>query len=100
MKKVLFLALGLLVAGTMYADKKCCKDKSSCSKSEAKHCSHDEAKAEGSEAAAGEMHACCKKSMAAGGKACCAKGGAHSEAAPQAAPQDSKAPARDDAPKR
>jgi hypothetical protein len=87
MKKVLLLSLSLFVAGTMFADKKCCKDKESCKK-EAKSCSKDEKKPcckKGTEASVtaatevaapaapvAEMHACCKKSVAAGGKACCA----------------------------
>jgi hypothetical protein len=60
MKKILLVALTLFVAGTMYADKKCCKDKASCSKKEA-CASKTEAKA-------------CSKD-AAGGKSCCKKGG-------------------------
>ena len=79
MKKILFIALALIVTGTAFADKKCCKDKASCKKeASSKSCSHD-AKAEGTAAVnaapAEETHACCKKSAAAGGKACCAKGG-------------------------
>ena len=84
MKKVILLSLSLFIAGTMFADKKCCKDKASCSKKEAKaSCSKDEKKAcckkssEGSTvsadmAATSEAHACCKKKIAEGGKACCA----------------------------
>ncbi|MCC7030134.1 MAG: hypothetical protein IT257_07510, partial [Chitinophagaceae bacterium] len=32
MKKIVILALALFVSGTMFADKKCCKDKKSCKK--------------------------------------------------------------------
>jgi hypothetical protein len=54
MKKIVLVALTLFVAGTMYADKKCCKDKASCAnKTETKACSKD----------------------APGGKSCCKKGG-------------------------
>ena len=103
MKKILLVALTLLVTGTMYADKKCCKDPSKCKKeASAKGCSHDQAAAKsaaGSDATAdaaapAEMHACCKKSVAAGGKPCCVKG-AHAEMpAPQKS--DSSQPLRDD----
>lgn len=106
MKKILFVALALLVTGTMYADKKCCKDKAKCDKeAAAKTCSHDEANgkacckkgtaAVGSEAKTEDMATCCKKSVAGGGKACCSKGAAHADAPkPQPAPQ--AAPVRDD----
>ena len=100
MKKILFVALALLVTGTMYADKKCCKDAAKCNKkTAAKACSHDQAGAKtaggtNEAAAPAEMHACCKKSVAAGAKACCAKG-AHAEMpAPQKS--DSSQPLRDD----
>ncbi len=52
MKKIVLLALTLFVAGTMYADKKCCKDKAACThKTEAKSCNKDAAKGK----------SCCKK---------------------------------------
>lgn len=120
MKKILLVALALLITGTMFADKKCCKDKANCKKeTAAKSCSHDEAKGgkacckKGTASAEGattsdaavvatadapqEMHACCKKAVAGGGKACCAKGGAHAEA-PKQAPAKAPAatPVRDD----
>jgi hypothetical protein len=93
----------LLVTGTMYADKKCCKDKASCKKeaTATKGCSQDGATAgkscckKGTAAvapAASEdmaMAPCCKKSIAAGGKACCAKD-AH------VAPKPAATPVRDD----
>ncbi len=97
MKKILFLSLALLVTGTMYADKKCCKDKSTCSHSEAKACNHGEAKAEvNDDGTPKEAHAGCAHAKASGAKACCAKGG-HHEAGEKAAPaqQDAK-PMRDD----
>jgi hypothetical protein len=103
MKKILFVALALLVTGTMYADKKCCKDAAKCNKeTAAKACSHDQAGAKTAggtnaslEAAApAEMHACCKKSVAASGKACCSKG-AHAEM-PVPQKSDSSQPLRDD----
>lgn len=73
MKKVLFLSLALLVAGATFADKKCCKDKKegSCSKEAKASCNKDGQK-EGDHAST-EMHACCKKSVAQGKPACCAK---------------------------
>jgi hypothetical protein len=81
MKKIVFLALALLVTGTMYADKKCCKDKSSCSKSaSAKSCSKDGASAtvmsadmQAAADAEGKSSSSCSKKTA--GKACCSKGG-------------------------
>lgn len=94
MKKILIVALALLVSGTMYADKKCCKDKASCSKKEAscagkeaKACDHASAK-DGAKAEA--SHAGCSHAAASSGKACCAKG------TKAAQPQDSKT-MRDDA---
>jgi hypothetical protein len=66
MKKVLFIALTLLVTGTTYAQKPCCKNKSTCNKEAASTAK------EGKEVA-GEMHACCKKNIAEGKAACCSK---------------------------
>jgi hypothetical protein len=44
MKKIIFVALALLITGTTFAEKKCCKDKASCSKE-----------------ASSSTKACCKK---------------------------------------
>lgn len=98
MKKILFLALALFVAGTSFAEKKCCKDKEACQhKTEASSCNKDagahkgcckkdgaqanattpttSADADGNKAAAPK--ACCKKDGAQ--KACCKKDGAKAE---------------------
>lgn len=80
MKKIVLVALTLFVAGTMYADKKCCKDKASCSKSETKACSKTaEGKSCGSHKdmaketvnADGTVVATPSCSKTAGGKSCC-----------------------------
>lgn len=80
MKKILLVALTLFVAGTMYADKKCCKDKASCSKSETKACSKTaEGKTCGSHKdmaketvnADGTVVTTPSCSKTAGGKTCC-----------------------------
>ena len=69
MKKILFLSLALLVTGTMYADKKCCKDKSTCSHSEAKACNHGQAKAEvNDDGTPKEAHAGCAHAKASGAR--------------------------------
>ncbi len=47
MKKIIFVALALLITGTTFAEKKCCKDKASCSKE-----------------ASSSTKACCKKGEA------------------------------------
>ncbi len=99
MKKILFLSLALFVAGTSFAEKKCCKDKEACQhKTEASSCSKDAAahkgccKKDGAHADAttpatsvdadgnkttAAPKACCKKDGAQ--KACCKKDGAKAE---------------------
>ena len=79
MKKVLFLALGLMISTTMFADKKCCKDKKGskkeccAKKAEAKVNEDGTTSVSGAKMASGEMHACCKKRISEGKAACCAQ---------------------------
>jgi hypothetical protein len=84
MKKIVLVALTLFIAGTTFADKKCCKDKESCShKTEAKACSKGaEGKSccqkKGGEAKAavnddGTVSTAHKCAKGAEGKSCCQK---------------------------
>ncbi len=93
MKKVILFLSIVLISGAMFAGKKCCKDKAQCAKTAC--AKKAEASAVAEPAAQGEMHACCKKAVAAG-KSCCKKA-VSNDATKSAAPVERAVPMVDPA---